>query len=86
MLSVGICITMELKSEPSTRPEHAIPRTQMRTSNYISVSTKGTLGYTLIKDNFCWGLLMGVLVQRAITCSGSYKGPAQELYEAGCML
>lgn len=29
---------------------------------------------------------MGVLVQRAITGSGSYKGPAQELSEAGCML
>lgn len=75
-----------MKTEPSTRPEHVIPRTQMHTSNYISVSTKGKLGYALIKDNFCWGLLMEGLVQRAITGSGSYKGPAQELCEAGCML
>lgn len=53
----------------------------MHTSNYIGVSTKGKLGYTLIEDNFCWGLLMGVLVQRAIMGGGSYKGPAQELCE-----
>lgn len=71
---------MELKTEPSTSPEHALNRTQTHTSNYIGVSTKGKLGYTLIEDNFCWDLLMGMLVQRATTGGGGYKESAQELW------
>lgn len=45
----------------------------MHTSNAISVSTGGKPGYTLIKDNFSWGLLLGVLVQRAIPGGRSCK-------------
>lgn len=55
-----------------------------RCTHLTSVSTKGKLGYTVIEGN--WGLLMGVLVQRAITGGGSYKGPAQELCEAAGVL